>query len=66
MDALRANGVEFLDNPDSYYEDAELPARIGEARDTVEESKTRHSKVDRDEDGYVLQIFIMPHGDRPP
>ncbi len=65
VDALRANGVEFLDTPDSYYEDEELRARIGEVRVPVEELQKRGILVDRDEDGYLLQIFTKPLGDRP-
>src|SRR5690606_16715484 len=57
VDALRANGVEFLDTPDSYYEDPELRARIGEVRVPIEELQARGILVDRDEDGYLLQIF---------
>ncbi|MGW0230212.1 4-hydroxyphenylpyruvate dioxygenase [Actinopolymorpha singaporensis] len=65
VDILRANGVEFLSTPDSYYEDPELRARIGEVRVPVEELKRRGILVDRDEDGYLLQIFCAPLGDRP-
>jgi len=65
VDALRANGVEFLPTPDSYYEDPELRARIGEVRVPVEELQSRGILVDRDEDGYLLQIFTTPLGDRP-
>ncbi|MBC9956699.1 4-hydroxyphenylpyruvate dioxygenase [Yimella sp. cx-51] len=65
VDALRANGVEFLDTPDSYYSDPELRARIGEVRVPVEELQKRGILVDRDEDGYLLQIFTKPLGDRP-
>jgi 4-hydroxyphenylpyruvate dioxygenase len=65
VDELRANGIEFLDTPDSYYEDAELRARIGEVRVPIEELKKRGILVDRDEDGYLLQIFTKPLGDRP-
>ena len=65
VDALRANGVEFLNTPDSYYEDAELRARIGEVRVPIEELQKRGILVDRDEDGYLLQIFTKPLGDRP-
>src|SRR5919107_1014444 len=65
VDALRANGVEFLDTPDSYYEDPELRARIGEVRVPIEELQERKILVDRDEDGYLLQIFTKPLGDRP-
>ena len=65
VDALRANGVEFLDTPDSYYEDPELRARIGKVRVPIEELQKREILVDRDEDGYLLQIFTKPLGDRP-
>ncbi|HEY2044390.1 MAG TPA: 4-hydroxyphenylpyruvate dioxygenase [Jatrophihabitans sp.] len=65
VDAMRAEGVEFLDTPDSYYEDPELRARIGEVRVPIEELKSRKILVDRDEDGYLLQIFTKPIGDRP-
>ena len=62
---MRAEGVEFLATPDSYYEDPELRARIGNVRVPIEELQTRGILVDRDEDGYLLQIFTKPIGDRP-
>ena len=65
VDAMRAAGVEFLDTPDSYYDDPRLRARIGEVRVPIEELKTRKILVDRDEDGYLLQIFTRPVQDRP-
>ena len=65
VDAMRAEGVEFLATPDSYYEDPELRARIGEVRVPIEELQSRGILVDRDEDGYLLQIFTRPVGDRP-
>ncbi|WP_408897155.1 4-hydroxyphenylpyruvate dioxygenase [Nocardioides sp. R1-1] len=65
VDALRAEGIEFLATPASYYEDPELRARIGEVRVPVEELQKRGILVDRDEDGYLLQIFTKPLGDRP-
>jgi 4-hydroxyphenylpyruvate dioxygenase len=65
VDTLRARGVEFLATPDSYYEDPALRARIGEVRVPVEELQSRGILVDRDEDGYLLQIFTKPVGDRP-
>ncbi len=65
VDAMVAEGVEFLATPDSYYEDPELRARIGEVRVPVEELQKRGILVDRDEDGYLLQIFTKPVGDRP-
>ena len=65
VDIMRAEGVEFLETPDSYYSDPELRARIGEVRVPVEELQSRGILVDRDEDGYLLQIFTKPIGDRP-
>nr|WP_211303135.1 4-hydroxyphenylpyruvate dioxygenase [Allonocardiopsis opalescens] len=65
VSAMRAAGVEFLDTPDSYYDDPELRARIGEVRVPIEELKRHRVLVDRDEDGYLLQIFTKPIGDRP-
>jgi len=65
VDILRANGVDFLQTPDSYYDDPKLRARIGEVRVPIEELKARRILVDRDEDGYLLQIFTQPMGDRP-
>jgi 4-hydroxyphenylpyruvate dioxygenase len=65
VDILRDHGIEFLDTPDSYYDDPELRARIGEVRVPIEELKKRRILVDRDEDGYLLQIFTKPMGDRP-
>jgi 4-hydroxyphenylpyruvate dioxygenase len=65
VDAMVAEGVEFLSTPDSYYEDPQLRARIGEVRAPIEELQRRGILVDRDEDGYLLQIFTRPTGDRP-
>ncbi len=65
VDIMRANGVEFLNTPDSYYEDPELRERIGHVRVPIEELQQRKILVDRDEDGYLLQIFMKPLGDRP-
>ncbi|WP_084546223.1 4-hydroxyphenylpyruvate dioxygenase [Glycomyces arizonensis] len=65
VDAMRANGVEFLEAPDAYYDDPEMRDRIGEVRVPIEELKERRVLVDRDEDGYMLQIFTKPQQDRP-
>jgi 4-hydroxyphenylpyruvate dioxygenase len=65
VDAMRAEGIEFLETPDSYYEDPELRERIGNVRVPIEELHKRGILVDRDEDGYLLQIFTKPIGDRP-
>jgi 4-hydroxyphenylpyruvate dioxygenase len=65
VDLMREHGVEFLATPDSYYDDPELRARIGQVRAPIEELKARRILVDRDEDGYLLQIFTKPVQDRP-
>ncbi len=65
VEELSARGVEFLVTPDSYYEDPDLRARIGAVRVPVEELQHRGILVDSDEDGYLLQIFTKPIGDRP-
>jgi 4-hydroxyphenylpyruvate dioxygenase len=63
--AMAAAGVEFLETPDSYYDDPALRARIGQVRVPIEVLKDYRILVDRDEDGYLLQIFTKPIGDRP-
>jgi 4-hydroxyphenylpyruvate dioxygenase len=65
VDALRREGVEFLETPAAYYEDPELRARIGRVRVPVDELRRCGILVDRDEDGYLLQIFTRPLTDRP-
>jgi 4-hydroxyphenylpyruvate dioxygenase len=65
VDELSARGVEFLPTPAAYYEDQELWGRIGEVRVPIDELRKRNILVDRDEDGYLLQIFTRPIGDRP-
>jgi 4-hydroxyphenylpyruvate dioxygenase len=61
--ALRERGVEFLGMPHAYYE--QLPDRVGDVgvpMDTLEELGI---EADRDEEGYLLQIFTRPVQDRP-
>ncbi len=65
VQALRAEGIEFLETPDSYYDDPALRERIGHVRVPIETLKEHRILVDRDEDGYLLQIFTKPVGDRP-
>jgi 4-hydroxyphenylpyruvate dioxygenase len=60
---LRANGVEFLEVPDAYYE--ALPARVGEIAEDINEIRKLKVLVDRDEEGYLLQLFTKPVEDRP-
>ncbi|MBC9718240.1 4-hydroxyphenylpyruvate dioxygenase [Streptomyces sp. TRM66268-LWL] len=61
--AMRAGGVQFLDTPDSYYDT--LGEWAGETRVPVETLRELKILVDRDEDGYLLQIFTKPVQDRP-
>jgi 4-hydroxyphenylpyruvate dioxygenase len=61
--ALRANGVEFLDTPDSYYD--LLEERVGKIDEAIEVLRSLRILVDRDDLGYMLQIFTKPLGDRP-
>lgn len=65
VDQMRRNGVEFLTIPDAYYLDPDLRARIGKVRVPTDELRKRGILVDRDEHGYLLQIFTKPIGDRP-
>jgi 4-hydroxyphenylpyruvate dioxygenase len=60
---LRERGVEFLTIPDEYYD--EVPERIGEIDEQVEDLRRLGILVDRDDEGYLLQIFTKPIGDRP-
>jgi len=65
VDELRERGIQFLATPDSYYTDPVLRERIGKVRVPIAELRSRGILVDRDEDGYLLQIFTKPIGDRP-
>jgi 4-hydroxyphenylpyruvate dioxygenase len=60
---LREQGIEFLLVPESYY--TELEARVGKIDEPMEELKKLNLLVDRDEEGYLLQIFTRPVEDRP-
>ncbi|MFZ4542900.1 MAG: 4-hydroxyphenylpyruvate dioxygenase [Saprospiraceae bacterium] len=60
---LRKNGVEFLYVPDNYYTD--VIERVGKIDETIEDLKALNILVDRDEEGYLLQIFTKPIQDRP-
>jgi 4-hydroxyphenylpyruvate dioxygenase len=61
--ALRSRGVEFLQVPESYY--ATLIDRVGKIEEHIGPLKDLGVLVDRDEDGYLLQIFSKPVEDRP-
>lgn len=60
---MRAQGVEFLDIPASYYED--LLDRVGPIDEDLEPLRRLNILVDRDDKGYMLQIFTRPVEDRP-
>jgi 4-hydroxyphenylpyruvate dioxygenase len=61
--ALRSTGNEFLRTPDAYYE--MLEERVGKVEENMEELREQHILVDRDEWGYLLQIFTKPLQSRP-
>ena len=63
VSALREQGVEFLTIPDDYYD--EVPERIGEIEEDLADLRRLGILVDRDDEGYLLQIFTKPVGDRP-
>ena len=63
VSALRSRGVEFLRTPTTYYD--ELQARVGTIDEPVDELATLGILVDRDDEGYLLQIFTKPVQDRP-
>ena len=61
--ALRSRGVEFLKVPNSYYDD--LLDRVGPIDEDLEPLKELGILVDRDDEGYLLQLFTKPVEDRP-
>jgi 4-hydroxyphenylpyruvate dioxygenase len=60
---LRSRGVEFLHVPDTYYDD--LLDRVGEIKEDIEVLRKLNILVDRDDEGYLLQLFTKPVQDRP-
>jgi 4-hydroxyphenylpyruvate dioxygenase len=60
---LRRRGIEFLYVPETYYED--IPQRVGHIEENLDELKKLNILIDRDADGYLLQIFTKPVEDRP-
>ena len=60
---LKARGVEFLKVPDSYYE--EVWGRVGVIKEDMTSIKKLNILVDRDDEGYLLQLFSKPVQDRP-
>jgi 4-hydroxyphenylpyruvate dioxygenase len=61
--AMREMGVEFLETPETYYDT--LGEWVGETRVPVDTLRELRILADRDEDGYLLQIFTKPVQDRP-
>ncbi|MBL7858421.1 MAG: 4-hydroxyphenylpyruvate dioxygenase [Cyclobacteriaceae bacterium] len=60
---LRERGMEFLYVPETYYED--ILDRVGAIDEDLKELKKLNILIDRDEEGYLLQIFTKPVQDRP-
>ena len=60
---IQKRGIEFLNIPSTYYD--ELPARVGHIDEDLEPLKRLGILVDRDNEGYLLQIFTKPVEDRP-
>jgi 4-hydroxyphenylpyruvate dioxygenase len=63
IEALKDRGVLFLDTPDAYYDEVE--GRVGEIAEDYDDLKRLRILADRDEDGYLLQIFTKTAQDRP-
>jgi 4-hydroxyphenylpyruvate dioxygenase len=63
VQTLVANGIEFLRVPEPYYQ--QLPERIGDIKEPMEMIHDLGILVDRDDEGYLLQIFSKPLQDRP-
>ncbi len=60
---LQRNGLDFLRVPDAYYD--LLPSRVGPVEESLADLRSLGILVDRDEEGYLLQIFSKPVEDRP-
>jgi 4-hydroxyphenylpyruvate dioxygenase len=63
VDELTRRGIRFLRTPESYYDD--VPERVGGIGESLEDLRRLGILVDRDDEGYLLQIFTAPLGDRP-
>ncbi|MGA9533582.1 MAG: 4-hydroxyphenylpyruvate dioxygenase [Anaerolineales bacterium] len=63
VEALRGRGMEFLRVPDAYYD--VLPDRVGEIQESLDAIRELGVLVDRDDEGYLLQVFSRPLQDRP-
>jgi 4-hydroxyphenylpyruvate dioxygenase len=63
VEALQRRGVVFLSTPDAYYD--ETPDRVGEIDENWDDLRRLRILADRDDDGYLLQIFTKTAQDRP-
>src|SRR5206468_1756537 len=63
VEAMKERGMPFLDTPDAYYDEVE--SRVGEISEDYDDLKRLRILADRDEDGYLLQIFTKTAQDRP-
>ncbi len=63
VEELRQRGVDFIRVPDTYYEN--LEERIGDIKESLDEIRRLGLLVDRDDEGYLVQIFTRPQADRP-
>ena len=63
VSAMIENGDEFLEVPDTYY--TNIQERVGEIKEDINELKKLGILIDRDEEGYLLQLFTKPIEDRP-
>jgi 4-hydroxyphenylpyruvate dioxygenase len=63
VQGMMARGVEFLQVPSNYYDS--LLERVGQIDEEIESLRALNILVDRDEEGYLLQIFTKPVVSRP-
>jgi 4-hydroxyphenylpyruvate dioxygenase len=63
VERMKERGMVFLDTPDAYYE--EVPGRVGEIEESYDDLRRHRILADRDDDGYLLQIFTKTAQDRP-
>ena len=63
VEALQRRGVVFLTTPEAYYDDT--PERVGQIDESWDDLRRLRILADRDDDGYLLQIFTKTAQDRP-
>jgi 4-hydroxyphenylpyruvate dioxygenase len=63
VEALKGRGIAFLDTPETYYDDVQ--GRVGEINESYDDLRRLRILADRDDDGYLLQIFTKTAQDRP-